>query len=43
MLQVDSVYAQPGGVPLQYDLVRPRTDEAVPLIVCIHGGGWISG
>ncbi|MES1228133.1 MAG: alpha/beta hydrolase [Armatimonadota bacterium] len=26
-----------------FDFFRPDTEEAVPLIVLIHGGGWISG
>lgn len=26
-----------------YDFFRPDTDEAVPVVVLVHGGGWISG
>lgn len=26
-----------------FDFFRPNTDEVVPLVVLIHGGGWISG
>lgn len=40
---VEAVYSAPGGVPLGYDLFRPAKDAACPLVVCIHGGGWISG
>lgn len=35
-------YARPGGLPLSYDLIRPDTGVP-PLVVFIHGGGWISG
>ncbi len=40
---VDQVYASHGGVDLRYDLFRPDSPETLPLIICIHGGGWISG
>lgn len=43
MVKFDPVYASPGGTPLRYDLLRPETDAKTPLIVFIHGGGWISG
>ncbi len=39
----DQVYGEAGGAPLLFDLFRPQTDDALPLVVCIHGGGWISG
>jgi acetyl esterase/lipase len=39
----ERVYAQPGGIPLVYDLFRPETEAPTPLVVCLHGGGWISG
>ncbi|MCW5943215.1 MAG: alpha/beta hydrolase [Fimbriimonadaceae bacterium] len=32
-----------GGVRLPFDLFRPETDDVRPLVVCLHGGGWISG
>lgn len=38
----NQVYAEPGGLPLTYDLIRPETG-VLPLVVFIHGGGWISG
>lgn len=39
----DEIYAEPKGIPLRYDLFRPPGEAAAPLVVCIHGGGWISG
>lgn len=35
-------YARPSGLPLAYDLIRPDTGVP-PLVIFIHGGGWISG
>lgn len=32
-----------GGVRLPFDVFHPDTDDARPLVVCLHGGGWISG
>lgn len=43
MRQMDQVYASPSGVPIRFDLLKPDTDEPLPLVVCLHGGGWISG
>jgi acetyl esterase/lipase len=43
MTIVEEVYAAPNGIPLRYDFVRPQTAGALPLVVCLHGGGWISG
>lgn len=40
---LDHVYASPDGVPLHVDLFRPDRGEASPVVICIHGGGWISG
>lgn len=43
MLTISSqVYSTPGGIPLAFDLFHPG-GEAVPLVVCLYGGGWISG
>jgi len=39
----DQVYSNPSGVPLRFDLLAPESDRPLPLVVCIHGGGWISG
>jgi acetyl esterase/lipase len=35
-------YARPDGVPLLFDLYHPG-GGTLPLIVFVHGGGWISG
>ncbi len=43
MLQIEPVYASPNGIPLRYDFIRPASNTPSPLIVFIHGGGWISG
>ncbi len=43
MLQLEPVYASPGGIPLRFDFLRPSSGNTHPLIVFIHGGGWISG
>lgn len=40
---LDQVYASAGGSELRYDLFRPDGAENTPLVICIHGGGWISG
>lgn len=39
----EQIYAEPSGLPLRYDFFRPDSDIPTPLVVCIHGGGWISG
>lgn len=43
MMVLDTVYSTPGGIPLAFDLVKPDSGTAHPLVICIHGGGWISG
>jgi acetyl esterase/lipase len=41
---VGATYAAPGGYrPLQLDLWVPPSDEPAPLVVWIHGGGWMMG
>ncbi len=35
-------YARPDGLPLLFDLYHPG-GGALPLVVFVHGGGWISG
>lgn len=42
-LATDIVFASPGGVDLRLDLFLPDVEEPAPVVVCIHGGGWISG
>lgn len=39
----DQPFAAPDGVDLRFDFVRPDTPGDLPLIVFLHGGGWISG
>jgi acetyl esterase len=38
----DVVYAKPGVKPLQYDVYSPKGARNLPLIVIIHGGGWVA-
>ena len=38
----DVVYAQPGVKKLKYDVFSPHGAKDLPLIVIIHGGGWVS-
>ncbi|MFN8140026.1 MAG: alpha/beta hydrolase [Fimbriimonadales bacterium] len=40
---VDQVAIDRPGVDLLYDVIMPSTTVAVPSVICIHGGGWISG
>lgn len=40
---LDQVYATRNGVPLRFDLLAPPSETPLPLVVCLHGGGWISG
>lgn len=40
----DLVYATHEDTgPLLLDLYRPQTDDAVPVIIWLHGGGWFTG
>ena len=36
------VYATPGVKPLKYDVFTPKGAENLPIIVIIHGGGWVT-
>jgi acetyl esterase/lipase len=38
----DIVYAQPGVKKLKYDVYSPNGAKDLPIIVIIHGGGWVS-
>lgn len=38
----DVVFAQPGIKPLKYDVWSPTGARNLPMVVIIHGGGWIS-
>lgn len=41
---LDLTYATYGDRTLQLDLYRPKaTNEPLPAILCIHGGGWFKG
>jgi len=36
-------YARPDGTPLRLDLYVPPSDGPLPLIIWVHGGGWMEG
>jgi acetyl esterase/lipase len=38
----DIVYAKPGVKPLKYDVFAPKGARNLPVIVIIHGGGWVA-
>jgi acetyl esterase/lipase len=38
----DVVYAKPGVKPLKYDVFSPKGARNLPVIVIIHGGGWVA-
>jgi acetyl esterase/lipase len=38
----DVVYAKPGVKPLKYDVFAPKGARNLPVIVIIHGGGWVA-
>jgi acetyl esterase/lipase len=42
-LREDVVYATVGGAPLRLDLARPRDTAPRPLVIVVHGGGWVRG
>ncbi|MFC2081022.1 sulfatase-like hydrolase/transferase [Bacteroidota bacterium] len=40
----DLVYSEIDGISLKLDLYRPKySQERLPAVVCIHGGGWSKG
>lgn len=39
----DVVYHTVGDRELHLDFYRPSTDQVVPLVIWVHGGGWKSG
>src|ERR1700677_637093 len=39
----DVIYATAGGTPLPLDLYLPASKQPVPLVIWIHGGGWVNG
>jgi acetyl esterase len=38
----DIVFATPGVKPLKYDVYAPKGARNLPVIVIIHGGGWVA-
>ncbi len=40
---IDQPYTVAGGGELRFDLFRPDTEQRLPLVLFLHGGGWISG
>jgi len=38
----DVVFAKPGVKPLKYDVYAPKGARNLPIIVIIHGGGWVA-
>ena len=38
----DVVYAKPGVKTLKYDVFSPKGAQNLPIIVIIHGGGWVT-
>ncbi|MCH8274403.1 MAG: alpha/beta hydrolase [Armatimonadetes bacterium] len=42
-VSLDEVFDNPGDAALRFDLFAPECDDAVPAVVLLHGGGWISG
>jgi acetyl esterase len=38
----DVVFAKPGVKPLKYDAYSPKGARNLPIIVIVHGGGWVA-
>jgi acetyl esterase len=38
----DVVFAKPGRKPLKYDVYTPNGARNLPVIVIVHGGGWVA-
>jgi acetyl esterase len=38
----DIVYAKPGLKTLKYDVFTPKGAKKLPIVVIIHGGGWVT-
>lgn len=38
----DVVFAKPGVKPLKYDVYSPKGARNLPVIVIVHGGGWVA-
>lgn len=43
-VKTDITFSKPGGQNLDLDLARPKVGKGPwPAVVCIYGGGWVSG
>ena len=42
-LERDLVYGEAGGQQLKLDLARPDSEDVLPAVVFVHGGGWAAG
>ena len=38
----DVVFAKPGVKPLKYDVFSPKGARNLPIVVIVHGGGWVA-
>ena len=41
--EYDVVFATRGTRKLRLDFCRPKGDGPFPVVVCVHGGGWVGG
>jgi acetyl esterase/lipase len=42
VVKQDIVYAKPGVKTLKYDVFSPKGAKNLPIVVIIHGGGWVT-
>jgi acetyl esterase len=42
VVKQDIVYAKPGVKTLKYDVFTPKGAKKLPIVVIIHGGGWVT-
>ncbi|MBA3725553.1 MAG: alpha/beta hydrolase [Armatimonadetes bacterium] len=42
-MRFDEIYASIDGANLRYNAILPDSTELSAAVVCIHGGGWVSG
>jgi acetyl esterase len=42
VVKQDIVYARPGVKTLKYDVFTPKGAKNLPIVVIIHGGGWVT-
>jgi acetyl esterase/lipase len=43
VMERDLVFATVAGRELKLNLARPRGEGRFPVVVCLHGGGWVGG